>query len=112
MTLPFSPFVEKSGFIYTSGQVHLGAGGKLVGETIEEKVSQVMNNLKEVLESAGVGFENVVKATVYITDIEDYGKVSDSYATFFSDTYPAREIVCVKALPLGANVEISLVASK
>lgn len=112
MTLPFSPYLEKNGFIFTSGQVHLNSEGKLLEGTIEEKTTQVMKNLEAVLEKAGVGFRDVVKATVYITDIDDYGKVSETYASFFSESFPAREIVCVRALPLGASVEISMIASK
>ncbi|OGJ37719.1 MAG: hypothetical protein A2383_02365 [Candidatus Pacebacteria bacterium RIFOXYB1_FULL_39_46] len=112
MALPFSTFIEKDGFIFTSGQVHLGPDGTLVGETIEEQVAQVMNNLRAVLDQAGVGFENVVKSTVYITNMADYSQVSQVYATYFKNQYPAREIIGVKALPLGASVEISLIAKK
>ncbi|KKU44760.1 MAG: Endoribonuclease L-PSP [Microgenomates group bacterium GW2011_GWC2_46_7] len=99
MPLPFSPYLEKNGFIFTSGQVHITPVGKLLEGTIEEKTTQVMKNLEEVLEKAGVGFKDVVKSTVYITDISNYGKVSETYATFFTENFPAREIVCVKALP-------------
>lgn len=112
MALPFSPYLEKNRFIFTSGQVHLNSEGKLLEGTIEEKTTQAMKNLEAVLEKAGVGFGDVVKATVYITDIDDYGKVSETYASFFSESFPAREIVCVRALPLGASVEISMIASK
>lgn len=112
MALPFSPSITKNGFVFTSGQIHLTSEGKLLEGTIEEQTSQVMENLKSVLEKAGVGLEDVVKTTVYITNMKNYGKVSDTYASFFSDNYPAREIVCVKALPLGASIEISMIASK
>ena len=112
MALPFSPSITKNGFVFTSGQIHLTSEGKLLEGTIEEQTSQVMENLKSVLEKAGVGLEDVVKTTDYITNMKNYGKVSDTYASFFSDNYPAREIVCVKALPLGASIEISMIASK
>jgi 2-iminobutanoate/2-iminopropanoate deaminase len=112
MALPFSPSITKNDFVFTSGQVHLTSGGKLLEGTIQEQTIQVMKNLKSVLNEAGVSLGNVVKSTVYITDMENYGKVSDTYASFFSDNYPAREIVCVKALPLGASIEISMIASK
>lgn len=112
MALPFSPYLEKNGFIFTSGQIHLNSEGKLLEGTIDEKTTQAMKNLEAVLEKAGVGLKNVVKTTIYITDINDYGKVSETYASFFSESFPAREIVCVRALPLGASVEISMIASK
>ena len=94
MALPFSPYIENNGFIFTSGQVHLVADGKLLEGTIEEKTTQVMKNLETVLEKAGVGFGDVVKATVYITDIDDYGKVSETYASFFPESFPARDCLC------------------
>jgi 2-iminobutanoate/2-iminopropanoate deaminase len=71
-----------------------------------------MKNLKGVLEQAGTSLEKVVKSTVYITDMSLYSKISDVYATYFSEPFPAREMICVEELPLGAKVEISMVATK
>jgi len=70
-----------------------------------------MKNLQSILEEAGTSFSNVVKATIYMTDMSLYGKVNEVYASYFSTPFPAREAVCVKELPLGANVEISLIAT-
>ena len=108
---PFSPSVCKGNFIFTSGQIYL-KDGQLLDGTIEEQTHQVMNNLKGILESAGVTFNDVVKTTIYTTDMSLYGKVNEVYSTYFSDTFPAREMVCVKELPLGAKLEISMVAFK
>ncbi len=97
--------------IFTSGQIYL-KDGKLLEGTIEEQTHQVMKNLKAVLENAGVTFNDVVKTTIYTTDMSLYGKVNEVYATYFTDSFPAREMVCVKELPLGAQLEISMIAVK
>jgi reactive intermediate/imine deaminase len=110
--LPFSPSIAKNGFIFTSGQVYLTKEGKLLEGTIEEQTKQVMENLKEVLKNAGASFKDVVKTTIYTTDMSLYGRISDTYGTFLSEPYPTREMVCVKELPLGAKVEISMIAFK
>lgn len=110
--VPISKFREANGLVYTSGQVYLAPEGKLLEGTIEEKVHQVMKNLDGVLKEAGTSFGKVLKTTIYVTDMANYGKVNEVYATYFTEPYPAREVVCVKELPLGAEVEISMVASK
>jgi 2-iminobutanoate/2-iminopropanoate deaminase len=112
MATPFSPFIDKNGFIFTSGQVYLTTDGKLLEGTIQEQTKQVMANLEKVLTNAGVGFKNVVKTTIYITDMSLYADVSATYGTYFTENFPAREMICVKELPLGARVEISMIASK
>ena len=87
--------------------------GKLLEGTIEEQVHQIMKNLGAILKDAGVTFENVVKTTIYVTDMSIYGQVNIVYGSYFKDPpFPARETVCVKELPLGAKVEISMVAVK
>ncbi len=111
-TGPFSQAVVEGNFIYTSGQIYLTPEGKLLKGTIEEQIHQIMKNLQALLEEAGVSFTNVVKSTIYVTDMSVYGKVNEIYGSYFSDPYPARETVCVKELPLGAKVEISMVAVK
>src|SRR3989338_10396326 len=110
--LPFSPFVTKGNFVFTSGQVYLTPEGKLLEGTIKEQTHQVMKNLRGVLEKAGVTFADVVKTTIYLTDMSNYADVNEVYASYFSEPYPARETVCVKELPLGAKIEISMIASK
>lgn len=108
---PISKFREANSLIYTSGQVYL-SDGKLLEGTYEEKVHQVMKNLDSILKEAGTSFNKVLKATIYVTDMANYVKTNEVYATYFSEPFPAREVVCVKELPLGAEVEISVVASK
>jgi 2-iminobutanoate/2-iminopropanoate deaminase len=111
MGLPISPFVKSGSLIFTSGQVYLTPEGKLLEGTIEEQTKQVMTNLKGVLEKAGATFKDVVKTTIYITDMSLYGNINEVYGSYFSEPYPAREVVCVKELPLGARLEISMIAS-
>ena len=111
-TGPFSQAVVDGNLVYTSGQIYLTTEGKLLEGTLEEQIHQIMGNLKAVLEAAGVSFQNVVKTTIYVTDMGIYGKVNEIYGTYFSEPYPAREVVCVKELPLKAAVKISMVAIK
>ncbi|MEK7502245.1 MAG: Rid family detoxifying hydrolase [Patescibacteria group bacterium] len=112
MTLPFSPAVSRNGFIFTSGQVYLTNEGKLLEGTIEEQTHQVMKNLQKILEKAGTSFKDVVKTTIYTTDMSLYSKVNEVYSSYFSEPFPAREMVCVKELPLGAKIEVSMIAAK
>ena len=109
---PYSQAIIGGNLIFTSGQIHLTSDGKLVQGSIEDQVHQIMKNLQAVREAAGVSFADVVKTTIYVTDMSTYGKVNEVYGSYFSDPYPARETVCVKKLPLGAKIEISMVAVK
>lgn len=111
-TGPFSQAIVEENLVFVGGQIYLTPEGKLLDGTIEEKTHQVMQNLRAVLEGAGVSFDNVVKTTIYVTDMANYGKINEVYGSYLKDPYPARETVCVKALPLGAEVEISLIAVK
>jgi len=112
MVLPFSPSITKNGFVFTSGQVYITEEGKLLEGTIEEQTHQVMKNLQSILEREGASFKNVVKTTIYTTDMSLYGKINEVYASYFKESFPAREMVCVKELPLGAKLEISMIAAK
>lgn len=111
-TGPFSQAVVDGNLIFTSGSIYLTTVGKLLEGTTEEQIHQIMKNLQAILKEAEVDFSNVVKTTIYVTDMSIYGKVNEVYGTYMSDPYPAREVVCVKELPLGAKVEISMVAVK
>ncbi|HIG97045.1 MAG TPA: RidA family protein [Candidatus Aenigmarchaeota archaeon] len=111
-TGPFSQAIVVDNMIFTSGQICLTPEGKLLEGTIEEQTHQIMKNMKAILEASGVSFENVVKTTIYITDMSIYGKVNEVYGSYFSAPYPARETICVKELPLGAKIEISMIAVK
>ncbi len=109
---PYSQAVMDGRMIFASGQIHVGKDGKLLEGTIEEQTKQVMANVEAVLKAAGSGLKDVVKATIYVTDMSMYGRINAVYSTYFSHPFPARELVCVKELPLGAKVEISVVAMK
>lgn len=111
-TGPFSQAVVDGNMVFTSGSVYLTLEGKLLEGTVEEQIHQIMHNLQAILESAGTDFSDVVKTTIYVTDMSIYGKVNEVYGTYVSDPFPAREVVCVKELPLGARIEISMVAVK
>ncbi len=109
---PHSQAIIADNFVFTQGSICLTPEGKLLEGTLEEQIHQIMKNLQVILEQAGTSFSNVVKTTIYVTDMSEYGKVNEVYASYFSDPYPARETVCVKELPLGAKVEISMIAVK
>lgn len=108
---PLSPFVKKGNLIFLSGQVYL-KDGKLVEGSVKDQTHQVMKNLQGVLEQAGATFSDVVKTTIYTTDMSIYGEINEVYASYFTGNYPAREVIGVKELPLGAKIEISMVAIK
>ena len=111
-TGPFSQGIISGKIVFTSGQIYLTKEGQLLKGTIEEQTHQVMKNLMNVLKNAGLTFKNVVKTTIYVTDMSNYGKINEVYGSYLEDPYPARETVCVKSLPLGANLEISMIAIK
>ncbi len=111
-TGPFSQAIISGNFIFTSGQVYLTPEGKLLEGTIEEQTRQIMENLKAILGAAGASFKDVVKTTIYVTDMGVYGKINEVYGSYMAEPYPARETVCVKELPLGAKIEISMIAAK
>ncbi len=111
-TGPFSQAVVAGDLIFTQGSICLTTEGKLLEGTTEDQVHQIMKNLSTILEASGVSFANVVKTTIYVTDMSVYGKVNEIYGSYMSDPYPAREVVCVKELPLSAQIEISMIASK
>jgi 2-iminobutanoate/2-iminopropanoate deaminase len=107
---PFSQAVEASGFIYFSGQVGQDpATGKLVAGGIAAETERIFRNLSAVLKAAGRSFDDVVRAGVYLTNINDFAAMNGIYAKHFSQPFPARTTIGVAALPLGACVEIDLV---
>ena len=108
---PYSQAVEIDGWLFTSGQVGLDpATGKLVEGGFEAQASRVFENLRAVLGTAGCTLSDVVKATVYVTDLADFQTLNRIYAAAMGDHKPARSTVQVAALPAGALVEIDLVA--
>ncbi|MGM9538754.1 MAG: RidA family protein [Candidatus Onthomonas sp.] len=110
---PYSHAVQVGDFLFTSGQVPLvPASGKLAGDTIEAQANQVLDNLEQVLLSAGMTFANVVKTTIFLTDLADFAAVNAIYAARFPADPPARSCVQVAALPAGAKMEMELIASR
>lgn len=109
---PYSQAVLTGNTLYTSGQIPLDpATGELVGGDIETETKQVMENMKAVLEAAGMTFDNVVKASIFIIDMNDFAKINGIYGSYFNEeTAPARETVQVAKLPKNVNVEISMIA--
>ena len=104
--------VRAGQLLFLSGQIPLDpATGELVRGTIEEETGQVMRNLAAVLAAGGAGFQHVVKATIYLTDLSDFARVNEVYGAHFKSSPPARSTVQVAALPRGARVEIDAVAA-
>lgn len=109
---PYSQAVQTGDFVFTSGQIPLRPDGSLVEGGMEAQVQQVLVNLDAVLQAAGVTRQQVVKATIFMTDLAAFGTVNEAYAAFFGDHRPARSTVQVAALPRGVAIEIELVASR
>jgi 2-iminobutanoate/2-iminopropanoate deaminase len=108
---PYSQAVVEAGRVYTSGQIPLDpATGKLVNGDIAAQTRRVLDNLKAVLEAAGSRLDLVCKSTVFVTDLKDFGAINQVYASYFPVDPPARSTVQVAALPLGAAVEIEVIA--
>lgn len=107
---PYSQGIAAKGFVFCSGQIALKPDGTLVTGDIREQARQVLMNLQEVLKAAGATMQDVVKTTIYLTDIGDFAAVNEVYATFFEEPFPARVTVGVAKLPKGAGVEIEATA--
>jgi len=108
---PYSQGILVGNTLYCSGQIAIDLEtGSMVTSGIEAETERVLDNLGAVLRAARMDYKNVVRCTVYLTDINDYAQVNEVYARYFSEAPPAREAVEVSALPRGARVEISCVA--
>lgn len=111
---PYNQAILFNNTLYSSGQIAINPKtNQLITDTIENETTMVMENLKAVLNAAGMTFENVVKASIFISDMHNFSKINAVYATYFKDeTAPARETVEVANLPKFVNVEISVIAIK
>ena len=108
---PYSQAVKANGFVFTAGQVGLDpATGKFAGEDLDTQARQAMRNIKAVLEAAGSSLDKIVKTTIFMVDLGEFKTVNATYGEFFEGEPPARSTVQVAALPLGALVEIEVVA--
>lgn len=107
---PYSQAVKSGGFLFVSGQVALNPStGNLMNSSIEEQAEQVINNLAAICEAANATLSNIVKLTIYITDMNDFSIVNSAMESHFQSPYPARATVEVSSLPLGVNVEMDAV---
>ncbi|MGP1528298.1 MAG: RidA family protein [Campylobacter sp.] len=110
---PYSQAIFANGFLFSSGQIAINPQtGELVDGGITAQTRQVFANLGEVLKATQMGFEDVVKTTVFLTDMNDFGQMNAIYSEFFTQNLPARSAVAVKTLPKGALIEIELIATK
>lgn len=109
---PYSQAVQASGMLFISGQVALKPGTlELITGNIADETTQVMINLKAILSEAGLGFDHVIKTTIFLKDMDLFAAVNSVYGEFFESDFPARETVAVKGLPKDVNVEISMIAA-
>ena len=107
---PYSQAIEANGFIYTSGQIALMPDGSMETRGVEQQTHQVMKNLFYVLEAAGAHFNDVVKTTIYLSNMDDFDIVNKVYAHYFASHKPARSTIAVKTLPKNVLVEIECIA--
>lgn len=107
---PYSQAISNGNTLYISGQIALRTDGTMDTSNIENETTQVLSNLKAILEAAKMDMKHVLKCTIYVTDLKNFKRINDVYATYFSSDPPARETVEVKALPKGAHIEISAIA--
>lgn len=108
---PYSQAIVANGFIFVSGQIPLDpVKGEIVGTTIEEQATQVLKNIQAILEAAGSSMAKVVKATVYLADLNDFSRMNTVYAQFFPEPFPARAAFQVARLPRDVKIEIEVIA--
>lgn len=110
---PYNQAVQAGNMLFISGQIALNPeSGQMEKDDIIAETHRVMQNLRNILSEAGMDFSDVVKSTIFIMDMGDFGQINEVYGKYFTGYFPARETVQVAALPKGANVEISMIAVK
>lgn len=110
---PYSQAIEANGLIITSGQLPIDpATGEFASGGIKEQTRQSLTNAKAILEEAGIGLGNVMKTTVFLSDMNDFAAMNEVYAEFFGEPFPARSAIAVKTLPKNALVEVECIAAK
>ena len=113
---PGAPFLSQAivsnGAMYVSGQIHNKVDGSVVDGTVKEKLDQIMQNISAILKAADASVNDIVKVVIYVTDMAQMPELNEVYPSYFTQQFPAREAVCVRALPLGATIELSVVAVK
>jgi 2-iminobutanoate/2-iminopropanoate deaminase len=110
---PYSLAIESGDSVFISGQIPLDAAtGKLVEGDVSAQAKQSLENLKAILDAAGLTFGHAVKTTIFLTSMADFAAVNEVYKSYMSEPYPARSTIAVAALPMGAKVEIEMIASR
>ncbi len=108
---PYSQAVQYNNLLFVSGQIPIDPEtGKITTENIKEQAGKVLNNLKNILNASGSSLANVLRTTIYLTNLEDYSQVNEIYTLFFNDSQPARSTVQVSRLPMDAQIEIDAIA--
>jgi 2-iminobutanoate/2-iminopropanoate deaminase len=108
---PYNQAILAGDTLFISGQVCIDpANGQLKNKDLQEETHQVMHNLKAILQAAGMTFSDVVKTTIFLTDMHRFSELNEIYGKYFTDSFPARETLQVSALPRFVNVEISMIA--
>jgi 2-iminobutanoate/2-iminopropanoate deaminase len=108
---PYSQAIKSGNFVFLSGQIALDPlSGELIMDTLENETHRVMQNIREVLAAAGCTFNDVIKTSIFLSDMNHFARVNAVYGSYFSGAFPARETVQVAGLPRNVNVEISVIA--
>lgn len=110
---PYSQAIAANGLLYISGQIPIdqASGGIISGSSIEDETHQVMKNIGFILKAAGLDFTHIIKTSIFVKDLGNFGKINEVYGSYFNENPPARETVEVSRLPKDVNVEISCIAS-
>jgi 2-iminobutanoate/2-iminopropanoate deaminase len=108
----YSQGVEHNGVFYFSGQIGIDPKTSILKEGFQDQVDQIMKNIDGLLESCSITREHIIKTSIFVTDLNNFGLVNEAYIKYFSEPYPARSCVEVPALPKGAVVEIEVIAAK
>ena len=109
---PYSQAIEAGGFVFASGQIPIDPATGNIPDGIEAQAEQALTNVKNLLEAAGLSMDNVVKTSVFISDMNDFAKVNEIYATFFTSDQPARSCVEVARLPKDVLIEVEVIAAR
>ncbi len=109
---PLSGAYEVDGLVFVSGQIHMNDAGQLEGSTIEERFNSAVSNAKKILNEAGLTLEDVIRVQLYLTDLSELPALNKVYGNYFQHPLPARTAIGVSSLPLGASLEIDVIASR
>ena len=107
---PYSQAIQANGFIFCSGQISLRPDGSFVDGNITEQTKQVMENLEQILKASNLNLSDIVKTTIYLTDLSDFQTVNEIYGDYFKNNFPARATIQVSSLPKNAKIEIECIA--